>query len=615
MPAKSAVKSPSPASLSKRAALRNAIFAAACLPLFAATAETRVKPEDYLSHVKFLASDELKGRATGTAEGDKAAKYIAGKFKAWGLKPIGGSYFQTFEVTIQSKVGPATAFSYTNGNGGKKALVLKETFQVVGPSGSGSFEGPLVFAGYGITAPEYSYDDYAGIDVKDKVVVIWRHEPQKDDDKSRFLGRNDTSHSQLVNKAINAKLHGAKAVILVNPSFARNDDPLDTASQSAGQAGIPYVQVKADVLVDWFKAAGKSVREVGEGIDKDLQPRSFALPASLTVAGSVEIQREQHKTSNVAGYLPGKTAEYIVIGAHYDHLGLGDNHSLGKIGEIHHGADDNASGSAGMLELAHWFSKQPKQRRGILFLSFTGEELGLLGSAYYVGHPELPLEKCAAMINMDMIGRIRDGKVFLAGSGTGANFKELIDGVKGKYGFQLDLSETAGYGSSDHTSFTTKQVPVLFFFSGLHGDYHKPSDTWDKIDAPDAAKLLDLVSDIAQRLRTDEERPKYVRVEPPPMPKGASGGGSGYGPYFGSIPDFAEPPKGVRFADIRAGSPAEKAGLKPGDIMIEFDGKDIGNLYDYTYALRSKKPGDEVLVKVIRSGQTIEAKVLLTPRQ
>ena len=579
-----------------------------------AWADTRIAPQAYLDHVKYLSSDELKGRGTGTPELDKAAKYIAGKFKSFGLKPVAGSYLQTFQVTTQMKIGDGTRFAYTL-DGATSALKLKEGFQVVGASSAGAFDGPVIFAGYGITAPEYSYDDYAGLDVKGKVVLIWRYEPQQFDEKSKFAGRNETAHSQFFTKGINARMHGAKAVILVNPSFNRTDDPMDTFGSSGGQASIPFLQIRADEVEKWFKAAGKSVKEVGEGIDKDLQPRSFAFPESLKVDAKIDLQREQHKTSNVTGYLPGQTDEYIVIGAHYDHLGLGDNHSLGKVGEIHHGADDNASGTAGVLELAHWFSKQPKQKRGILFMTFTGEELGLLGSGYYVGHPELPLEKCAAMINMDMIGRIRDSKVFLAGSGTGASFKELIDGLKGKYDLKLDLSETAGYGSSDHTSFTTKQVPVLFFFSGLHGDYHKPSDTWDKIDAPDAAKLLDFVSDVALKLASDPERPQYVRVEPPSPPKGSSGGGSGYGPYFGSIPDFAEPPKGVRFADIRAGSPAEKAGLKPGDIMISFDGKDVNNLSDYTYLLRSKKPGDEVLVKVLRGSETIDAKVLLTVRK
>ena len=592
----------------KRTFLSFSLFA------LALSAETRVNPQAYLDHVKYLASDDLKGRATGTPELDRAAKYIAGKFKSYGLKPVARSYYQSFMVTTQTKIGDQTTFSYQL-DGAGHSLKLKETFEVAGPSGAGAFDGPVVFAGYGITAPEYGYDDYTGLDVKGKVVLVWRYEPQQNDPKSKFDGRNDTSHSHLVNKGINAKMHGAKAIIVVNPSFNRTDDPLDTFGQSAGQSGIPFVQIKADQVDAWFKAAGKSVKEIGEGIDKDLQPRSFVFPDSLRVAANVDLTREQHKTANVTGYLPGQTDEYLVIGAHYDHLGLGDNHSLGKVGEIHHGADDNASGTAGVLELAHWFTKQPKQKRGILFLAFTGEELGLLGSGYYVGHPELPLNKCVAMINMDMIGRIRDSKVYLAGSGTGANFKDMIAAMKGKYDFQLDLSETAGYGSSDHSSFTTKQVPILFFFSGLHGDYHKPSDTWDKIDAPDAAKLLDLVADVTIKLASDEARPQYVRVEPPSAPRGSSGGSSGYGPYFGSVPDFAEVPNGVRFADIRPGSPAEKAGLKPGDVMFEFDGKPIANLYDYTYALRSKKPGDEVLVKVVRSGETIEAKVLLTVRK
>ncbi len=249
-----------------------------------------------------------------------------------------------------------------------------------------------------------------------------------------------------------------------------------------------------------------------------------------------------------------------------------------------------------------------------MFLTFAGEELGLLGSEWYVNHPILPLENAVAMINMDMIGRIREGKVFLSGTGTGSTFAKLMEEVKPPAELHVDLAEKAGYGSSDHTSFTTKGVPVLFFFSGLHGDYHKPSDTADKIDYVEAAKLLNYIADLITHLENDP-RPQFIRVaEPSPGPVG-SGGGSGYGPAFGSIPDFNEPPKGVRFADVRDGTPAANAGLKPGDILIEFDGKDIANLYDFTYALRAHKPGDLVLVKVIRGTTTIEAKVLLTERR
>jgi len=221
------------------------------------------------------------------------------------------------------------------------------------------------------------------------------------------------------------------------------------------------------------------------------------------------------------------------------------------------------------------------------------------------------------MINMDMIGRVRDQKLYVGGVGTGTTFAKLIADVSGHYNYHSDLTE-AGYGSSDHTSFTTKQVPVLFFFSGLHSDYHKPSDTWDKIDAPDAAKLLDMIGEVGNTLREEAERPQFVRVKEPDNPHAGAVAGSsqsGYGPEFGSVPDFTEIPHGVRFADIREGTPAAQAGLKAGDILIEFDGKPIGNLYDFTYALRSKKPGDRVTVKVLRGTETVTASVLLRERK
>jgi hypothetical protein len=583
-------------------------------------ADTRVRPDVYLENVKFLASEKLKGRGTGMKELDIAADYIAKKFKSFGLKPVPGAhdYGQAFTVTTRARLGPGNKLQYTVGSE-TKTLKSSKDFVAFNFSENGKAAGQVVFAGYGITAPEYDYDDYAGIDVKGKIVVVLRQEPQEFDEKSKFEGKAYTAHSQFANKAVNAKMHGAKAVIFLNSMYNRpsGDDKLELFGRAAGpgNSGIPFVQLKVEETAKWFEIAGKDLKQLCEEIDKDLKPRSFAFPDSLKVDLAVDIERQAKSVRNVSAFLPGQTDEYVVIGAHYDHLGFGEQFSLGTPGQTHPGADDNASGTSGVIELARYFSKQPKPKRGILFLAFAGEELGLLGSAYYVSNPYIPLNKAVAMINMDMIGRIRDGKVFLAGSGTGSSFKNLLAEITPKYpDFKIDLSETAGYGSSDHTSFTTKQVPVLFFFSGLHGDYHKPSDTWDKIDANNASKLLDLVADITVKLTDGPERPQYVRVEPPKMPAGASGGSGGYGPYFGSIPDFSEPPTGVRFADVRAGSPAEKGGLKGGDIMIEFDGKKVGNLQDYTYLLRQKKPGDEVTVKYLRNGQPAETKVVLTKR-
>ncbi len=582
------------------------------LALAAAPPPAAVNSQSYLAHVRYLASPELKGRATGSPELEKAAGYIASQYKSFGLKPADGRNFeQEFPVTINAHLGPGNHFKFKE-QGKAGALEQGRDFLPFNFSSSGKLAAEVVFAGYGLTNAELHYDDYEGLDAKDKIVLVLRHEPQE--------AATKTAHASFAEKAVNAKMHGARGVILINDVYAHRDkeDAIEKFGRAAGprNEGVFFVQMKAETAERWLAAEGRNLREISEEIDKDLKPRSFPL-TKLTVELEVDVRQDMKTVHNVAAYLPGETAEYVVIGAHYDHLGLGDENSLApsQVGTIHPGADDNASGTAGVIELARWFAKQPKQKRGILFLNFAGEELGLLGSAWYVNHPILPLENAVAMINLDMIGRIRDGKIFLAGSGTGSSFAGLIGEVKPPAPLRVDLSEKAGYGASDHTSFTTKQVPVLFFFSGLHADYHKPSDTADKIDSEDATKLLDYIGELAGHLADGSARPQYVRVvEPDHVPTG-SGGGSGYGPNFGSIPDFNEPPKGVRFADVRDGTPADKAGLRAGDILIEFDGKEVGNLYDFTYALRAHKPGDVVLVKVIRGSQTIEAKVLLTERR
>jgi len=601
--------------------MRTALVIALTGGLFAAD----MSSVEYLGYVKYLAAPEMRGRATGSPELEKAAAFIRDQFRSLNLQPLSGSsYYQDFEVTTSAHLGPQNHLKWSNGHS-KGSLKSQQDFVPLNLSSAGKISGEVVFAGYGITAPEYNYDDYAGLDVKGKIVVVLRHEPQEFDDKSVFEGKVYTSHAQTFAKAVNAKMHDAKAVLLINDMAAHpNDaDQLEKFGTTAGpaNAGIEFAQVKADTVDKWLALEGKNLAAIEAAIDKDLHPQSFALPATLHVELDIDVQREVKTVHNVGAYLPGETSQYVIIGAHYDHLGLGEQYSMAPsmVGTVHPGADDNASGTAGVIELAHWFSREPKHARGILFLTFAGEELGLLGSNYYANHAILPLSDCVAMINMDMIGRIRDRKVYVGGVGTGTTFAQLLKDAGPRHDFETDVTERAGYGSSDHTSFTAKQVPVLFFFSGLHADYHKPSDTPDKIDAPDAVRLLDLVADVTDHLRDDTARPRFVRVaetQPPgQVASSHSGKVSGYGPDFGSIPDFTELPNGVRFADIRPGSPASKAGLRAGDILIEFDGKHIQNLYDFTYALRAKRPGQEVLVKVLRGDQTIEAKVLLTERK
>ncbi len=579
------------------------------------------QPESYLEHVKYLASDELEGRGAGTEGLKRAEAYVAKQFEAAGLQPAGdnGTYLQAFTVTTGATMGDVNRFEVTQG-GETESLTPEEDYIPLNFSSSGSVAGGVVFAGYGASAGEHDYDDYFHLPVEDKIVVVLRYEPPSfSRERSGRRERHYSHHAHLVSKAINARNRGAKAVILVNGETGEDDELVKFGSVAGpDDAAILMVQVTNAVAEKWFAAAGKSLSELQQSINENNRPQSFVFPDSFQISLDVDIERKQATVHNVVGYLPGETDEYIILGAHHDHLGLGDQSSLApsQIGEVHNGADDNASGTAGVIELARLFGQRSeKPRRGMLFMTFGGEEIGLLGSAYWVNHPTLPIENAAAMINMDMIGRIRDSKVYVGGVGSGSTFKPLLEQAEKEHGLEIDYSKET-HSSSDHTSFASKQIPVLFFFSGLHSDYHKPSDDWDKINAESAAQLLAMVGDIAGKLAGSGERPTFSKLEAPQHGGGGDGaGGGGYGPYFGSVPDFGQVETGVKFADVRTDSPADKAGLKPGDILIHFGGKPINNLYDFTYALRDSKVGDEVDVKVLRDGQEITAKVTLEQRR
>jgi hypothetical protein len=595
------------------------LFLAVCAARLAADANS-ADPKRYLNDVKSLSSPVMEGRGAGTKGIEHAANLIEQRYRSLGLQPAGTkSYFQPFTVITGAKLKEGNHLEIVVGKS-KQGLKLNQDFVPFSFSASGEVAGLISFAGYGATAPEFGYDDYAHLDVKDKIVVILRYEPAGFAAKSGNAGL--TQHSQLITKAINARNHGAKAVILVNGKLGDNEEDQLTKFGSVNgpeNAGIVIVQVKNEAANAWFAASGKSLAEIQNQINSSSTPASFAFPDKLQTSLAVNIEKTRATVNNVLAYLPGKTDEYIVIGAHYDHLGYGNVDSLApsQIGQIHPGADDNASGTAGVLELARLLAPRKGQlQRGILFADFAGEELGLLGSSEWVKEPTRPVDKAVAMINMDMIGRIKDEKVFIGGTGTGATFKTLLDEEKVKFPFRVEYS-ASGYAASDHTSFVGKKIPVLFFFSGLHSDYHKPSDTWDKINAADAAKLLDFIEDVAFKIDSANERVAFVTLkEDQPGGQAASGGGgSGYGPYFGSIPDFGQEENGVKFSDVRPGSPAAKAGFKAGDVLVQFGDKPIHNLYDFTDALRRSKVGDMVDVQVLRDGKPVKASVKLEQRR
>lgn len=373
---------------------------------------------------------------------------------------------------------------------------------------------PLVFAGYGITACEYGYDDYGDIDARGKVVLILRHEPQEYEASSTFEGRIYTEHSQIFKKLLNAKAHGAKGVLLVNDTGNHSGpDNLDrlTALPSPGGAGIPFFDVKAAVVEPWFTEAGKNFAEMQSELDRTLRPHSFVFP-NFTIEMDSDVNARAEQISNVAGYLPGATAEYVVVGAHYDHLGNGEQFSLApdKVGTLHPGADDNASGTAAVIELARWFGSQPKLHRGVLFVTFAGEEIGLLGSTEFTTQPPFPLSLAVAMINMDMIGRMREHKLTVGGVNSGTGLRDLTDAAARQFPFDLQTGGDAVYGLSDHTAFTSHSIPMLFFFTGLHADYHRPGDTVDKIDSRSTALITDLVATVITSLAEAPERPRFL---------------------------------------------------------------------------------------------------------
>jgi hypothetical protein len=578
--------------------------------------------ERYMQYVSHLASEALKGRGNGTPELERAADYIAAQFRALGLKPAGdgGGFFQKFEIT--------TGIQFTSKNAlrvGDASKQKDKDFLTLPISASGTYEGPVVFAGYGITSATLQWDDYAGLDVTGKAVVVFRHDPEEGNPGGRFA-KDPGQPATFISKARNARQHGAKAIIFItDPNHhATAPDALaaDVAELEARDLSILAMHTTRAAVAPLFAKAGKNLADVQKTIDDGRKPQSFELKDSrIRLVAEVRPVRKtvRNVLASVAGSDPLLKNEWVVIGAHYDHLGLGDaRHEMyaSDVGQIHHGADDNASGTSGVLELARLFQNNRQTlKRSVLFMTFAGEELGLFGSSHFVNKPTVPLASITAMLNMDMIGRLSGRALNVMGTGTAPDFPAWIEAANKDVGLKLTLSN-GGHEGSDHISFNGKRVPILFFFSGLHSDYHRPSDTKDKIDSEGAIKVLALVAGAAEQIANAPAKLQYTEVKDErPQGGAAAGGGSPYGTYFGSVPDFRDDLVGVPFADVRADSPAGKAGLKAGDLLVEFAGEPIKNLYDFTDALAAKKPGEVVAVVVKRGSETIKVNVTLEARK
>ena len=596
--------------------------------------EGAIQAKALLERVRILASPEMEGRASGTPGGARAADYIAQEFRKIGLEPLGdqGGYLQAFEVTTGVRLGAENRLSLEfgvrdQGSGGeRKRYEAGVFFNPFGFSDEGNSSGEVVFAGYGITAPELQYDDYAGLDVQDKIVLVMTHEPQEKNEQGPFRKPEAFQYTEIRYKVINAREHGARGIIVVtdpNNHEGEKEELFVIRGTAGASAGIVAVNALREVAEAVLSPTGKSLAELQKEIDEKLKPRSFLIPGVIAHL-QVSLIREKGRAANVIGVLPGRDptlrGEAVVIGAHYDHLGRGGETSLApdRYGEIHPGADDNASGVAGVIALAEAFARSGA-RRTLIFVAFDGEEMGLLGSSHYVKNPPWPLEKTYAMINLDGIGRLENDRLYILGVDSGKGLRSLVQetaNVEATGRSPLLHMRGDGFGPSDHTSFYAKGRPVLMFSTGPHLDYHRPSDTPEKINRGGLEKVVRLIFRTVAKLADRAEPLTFVRARGEPPRASRREGAPGYGAYFGSIPDFSESPiPGVRLSGVRPGSPAEKAGLQAGDIIVKFGGVTIRNLDDLLYALRSKRPGDIVEVLYLRDGQEQKGQATLEERR
>lgn len=584
--------------------------------------------------------------------------------------------FQKFEMVSSVKLGNPNSLTLVGPDGKEYPVEMGKGFEVCSFGASGEFSGEVVFAGYGIDAPKDGYSDYEGLDVEGKVVMVMRRNPYQAEAKNPHATPNPLARfADLRAKYREAQQRKAAALIIVNDPYStrekseerqralkqagdavieaaekflavdataaeevatarkalaeavakrselqkENVDANDDQLMKFGYAGngdeantLPAVHLAQSVANQILgSAVQRSLADLEAEIDADHKPHSIGA-TGWTIRGQTTIERVKSEIKNVIGVLEGEgphADETIVIGAHYDHVGRGGANSLAPGStEVHNGADDNASGTVALLELARRLSSREKPLpRRLVFIAFTAEELGLIGSAHYVNNPVFPLKDTIAMFNMDMVGRLVDDKLTVFGTGTSSRWEPELKPLGEAKKFALTF-KPQGLGPSDHSSFYTKKIPVLHFFTGTHPDYHRPTDDWDKVNIDGTLRVVELIEQMIVQTAENPTRPDFVEVKSEP-----SEARTGSRPYVGTIPDFANQDPGYGISGAAAGSPADKAGMKPGDRIVKLGGDKIESLEDFDLALRKHKPGDEVDFVVTRGGAEVTMKVKLEP--
>ncbi len=560
-----------------------------CCGSLGAAASSYPLTEDSLhARVAVLASDSLEGREVGEPGELKAARYIEGVMRSFGLEPRGddGTYLQAFEFTKRIEHGEKNRLAI---NG--EDLQIGTEFVPLHHTANTAFEfSEIVDIGYGIINEDSSYNDYEDKDVAGKAVLIRRYAPEVEADSADTTG-TDTNpydrYSGLTSKIITALDHDAAGVFFYTP--ASHDDTLLAS-------GVTRVTPK-DIPIVFLRRAGL------ERLGLDLER-----PDIRDLVGETDLVRVRDTGYNVIGLLPGATDSAIVAGAHYDHLGWGGPASryLEKEPKIHYGADDNGSGSAALMELAGYFAGRDSQlRHSLLFIAFSGEEAGLLGSSYFVRNWTVDRTKCQMMVNMDMIGRLKEQEkgLIVMGTGTCEQFKDYFDSLDTSE-LRMTFSES-GSGPSDHAAFYNDSIPTLHFFTGAHEDYHTPSDVIEKIDFGGLVRVTQMVGDIVEHFDSYSGPLVFQRTKD----SGEGRHRSSFSVTLGVMPDFISEVRGLRIDGVSPERPADRAGLLKGDIIIRLGEYNIGDIYDYMNALGKFRKDDTVETLIVREADTLTVTV------
>ncbi len=564
--------------------------------------------------IKYLASDELGGRQPGTEGIEKAAQHIEKVFKEIGLKKLeNGTYRQDFQVrqgrTIDEEV---TSFKLIGSDANELTMELELGKDYMPQASRRQFDldSELVFVGYGINAEKENYNDYRDVDVEGKVVVLIRREPQQEDPNSVFDGTEVSAYAYIRTKIRAARDAGAVGIIMVNDGFSATDDEKDVLESPTRFGGnFPFVQIKRRVFDQVLensplvKSNGKKLSKLTEIealIDETLSPISQPI-AGWKIAGAAAGKENMATTSNVIGIIEGEgphADETIIIGGHYDHLGMGGMGSRSNRREIHNGADDNATGTAAVMELARRFAKRDKKpSRRLVFLAFSAEEMGLLGAYHYVAEPLYDLKNTAAMVNFDMIGWLRDDKVTVYNATSATEFDKLLD--RANSGMNMDVSKATGFGGSDHLPFYQKEIPVMFIHTGLTSTYHTPEDDFETIDCAGAVKVINYSEKVIDEILALDTKPTFQSATTNRRNRIRLGV---------SLNDEVE--NGVEITRILEGSIAEKYGFQVGDVLTAIGVDKTDKRREVNRLIRSNS-GKTLMFKLRRGTEQIETLVEL----